>query len=145
MKNLEINLVVFVLLGFFLTSCKAYRNLENITPKVPKEIQAGHFDKNELKKLIPGEKISVSSITGFKYYMIYQNYTGDKLVGSAWKVNKEKLDIPQKTEIPFEEIDQVRVLRVSAAATAPLAALGAMGIFVGIVAISWSTGGGFGW
>lgn len=145
MKTTAIKLVLSLIILPLIFSCKAYRNVENLQPKSSEEMKAGSFDEAELKKLVPGDRITVSSTTGFKYYMVYQNYTSDKLVGSAWKVNQEKLEIPQKTEIPLEEIHQIRVWRVSAAATAPLVAFGAMGIFVGIVAIIWSSGGGFGW
>lgn len=143
MKTLAVRLVLAFMMLSLIFSCKAYRNVENLKPKTSEEVKAGPFDKNELKKLVPGDKITVSSTTGFKFYMIYQNYTGDKLVGSAWKVNQEKLEIPQKTEIPIEDIDQIRVRRVSAAATAPFVALGAMGIWTAIVAIIWSSDGGF--
>ena len=119
MKNWS-KLLIYVLSLIFFFSCKAYRNVENLKPKSSKEVQAGSFDRNSLVKLVPGDRITVNATTGFKYYMVYQNYTGDKLIGSVWKVNDEKLEIPQKTEIPFEEIDQVRVRRVSAAATVPV-------------------------
>jgi hypothetical protein len=144
MKNRAITLFCFLAIAFFLGSCKAYRNLENINPKVPKEIQAGPFDKSELKKLIPGDRITVNATTGFKYYMVYQNYTGEKLVGSVWKVNDEKLETPHKTEIAFEEIDQVRVRKVSAPVT--FVTVGIFGAIIILpIAAFLSTGLDLGW
>lgn len=132
-------------LAILFYSCKAYRNLENINPKVPKEIQAGPFDKSELEKLIPDDKIVVKSTSGIKYYMTYQNYTEDKLVGSVWKVDESRLETPNSQEIPLDEIEILYVRRVSAAATAPIAVFGAFVIFYGILAILLSSGDGFGW
>ena len=144
MKEKLILLRILALL-LLLGSCKAYRNVENLEPKVSKEAKEGPFVKSELSKLVPGDKILVEATTGFKYYLIYQNYTSDNLVGSAWKVNDEKLETPKPIEIPFGEIDQIRVWRVSAGATAPIVVLGTMGIIVAIAAIVWSSGGGYGW
>lgn len=103
-----------------ISSCKAYRNVENLNPKSPTELNEGVFDKSAISKLVPGDIITVNASTGFKYYMVFQSYTGENLVGSVWKVNEEKLEIPQKTEIPFDEIDLIRVRRVSPAATVPV-------------------------
>jgi len=143
MKNQKISIVGVFILMFLLGSCKAYRNLEYINPRVSYETQAGPFDKRELEKLIPGDQIVVESTSGFKQYLIYQNFTEDKLVGSVWKGDQSKPETPKSIEIPFEEIEKVRVRRVSAAATAPLVALGAIAIFIAIVAISLSSNGLF--
>ncbi len=117
MENLINSLTIGIILLLFLSSCKAYRNVENLKPKATEDVKSGSFDRSSLAKLVPGDQLIVTTLTGFTYRMIYTNYTGVGLVGSAWKVNDQKLDISQKTEIPFEEIDQVRVKRVSAAAT----------------------------
>jgi hypothetical protein len=143
MKNQKFVYLYIFAIAILLTSCKAYRNLENINPRVSKENQAVPFDKNELKKLIPGDQIVVESTSGFKQYLIYQNFTEDKLVGSVWKEDQSKPETPKSIEIPFEEIEQVRVRRVSAAATVPLAVFAAMGVLFGIYAIAVSSGGGY--
>ncbi|MFN3998201.1 hypothetical protein [Algoriphagus sp.] len=145
MKNKRFTLFGLLILSLFLCSCKAYRNVENLKPRTSEEIKEGPFDKSALNKLVPGDEIILFTISGFRYNMTYSNVNGVNIRGSIQKVNKSKILVEEIKEIPIDEIETLYVRRVSAAATAPLVALGGLGISIAIVAISWSNGGGFGW
>ncbi|WP_026950099.1 hypothetical protein [Algoriphagus mannitolivorans] len=145
MKKNIFHLVLGTAILGIIFSCKTYRNVENLKPAVSKEIQEGPFVKESLSKLNEGDKVIVYLITGEKYYLNYKQINGKDLVGIIGKLNKEKIEPNQRLEIPIDHIEKVYVYRFSAAATTPVVLISALGIFVGIVAIIWSSGGGFGW
>jgi hypothetical protein len=143
MKNKRFTLFGLLILSLLLSSCKAYRNVENLMPKTSQEIKEGPFDRSALNKLVPGDKIILSTISGFKYNMTYSNGSEENIRGTMQKVNKSKILVEEIKEIPIDEIETLYVRRVSAAATIPLAVFGAMGVLFGIFAIAVSSGGGY--
>jgi hypothetical protein len=117
MKNLVNLLFLGLILLLVFSSCKAYRNVENLKPKTVKELKTGPFDKASLSKLVPGEKIIVTTLSRFEYRMTFSNLDGDNLVGSVQKVNKSKVIGEEVLKIPIHEIESLYAKRKSAAAT----------------------------
>ena len=114
-----------LLLILTFSACKAYRNLENIEPKTAKDLKIAPFDRSSIAKLVPGDQIIVSTMTGFTYQMIYNNEDGINLVGNVQKVNKNKVSKIEVVKIPINEIELLKVKRVSPAATIVAATIGA--------------------
>lgn len=145
MKNQKLRIFCILAIAFLLCSCKAYRNLENLNPKVLVEGRAGDFDVNSLNKLVEGDRIIVTTIDGKKHNLFYKRINGDQLLGTIINKGLNKSEKTENYELAITDIEKVWVLRKSAAATAPVVILGAVGLFFGILAIALSSGGGFGW
>nr|WP_287937597.1 hypothetical protein [Algoriphagus sp.] len=143
MKNLHL-IFIFAMLSS-LVSCKAYRNVENLEPKSSKEVKSGPFDRSSLTKLVPGDKIKIVTVSGFTYSMTFMNWTGEHVRGTVRKVNSERVLMGEVKDIPINEIEDLYVRRVSAAASLPLVLVSGLGVVVGIIAIVWANGGGMAW
>lgn len=143
MKNLKALLLPLLLICFFLSSCKAYRNLENLNPKSSEEERAGDFDISSLNKLVEGDRIILITIDGVKHNLIYKRIDGDQILGTTINNGLNKSQITEDIIFAIADIEKVWVKRVSAAATAPVAVLGALGILFGIYAIGVSSGSGY--
>jgi hypothetical protein len=124
-------------------SCKVYRDVENLKPKTSKEARAGQFDKGALSKLVSGDKIVVTTLSGFEYYMTYSNVVGENIRGSVQKVNRSKVSVEETKEIPIHDIDSLYVRRVSGGATVPVVLVSAFGVFVGGLLIAYALSDGF--
>ncbi|MBA4301626.1 MAG: hypothetical protein C0433_16215 [Cyclobacterium sp.] len=103
------------------------------------------FDITSLEKLIEGDRIIIKSKNNKLYHAYFKLVQGEMLMVTLWKEDSKKIDPPHAFQLPVSEIEHLKVIRVSAAATIPVVIISALGIFVGIVVIAWSTGGGFGW
>lgn len=145
MKMRKTYLLSLVALLLTLGSCKAYRDVENLSPRVSKEVKAGPFEKSTLNKLVEGDQVVVKTLDGKKYHITFKEIKGDSLNGSVSKIDDKVFTPKENIDIPVSEIENLWVNRESAAATAPVAVLLAMGILFGIYAIAVSSGGGMGW
>lgn len=143
MKYQKLKILSFLAIAFLLSSCKAYRNVENLNPKSSEEERAGDFDINSLNKLIEGDRIILTTIDGKKHNLFYKRINGDQLLGTIINKGLDKSEITENFALDIADIEKVWVKRVSAAATAPVAVLGALGILFGIFAIAVSSGGGY--
>jgi len=93
--------------------------------------------------LVPGGKIILTTISGFRHNMTCSNVNGENTRGIMQNVNKSNVLVGEIKGIPLDEVEILYEKRVSAAATVPLAVLGAMGVLFGIYAIAVSSGGGY--
>jgi len=143
MKTRNAILLSSVVLLLSLGSCKAYKDVENLSPRVSKEIKAGPFEKSTLNKLVEGDQVVVKTLDGKKYYITFKEIKGNSLNGSVSKIDDKVFKPKENIDIPVSEIENLMVWRKSAAATAPVAILIAMGILFGIYAIAVSSGGGY--
>lgn len=132
MKTINTILLSLVVLLLLLGSCKGYRDVENLSPRVSKEIKAGPFEKSTLNKLVEGDEVIVKTLDGKMYYLTFKQVNGENLNGTVSKIDDKILEPKQNMEIPVSEIENLQVWRKSIAATAPVAVLVAMGIIVGI-------------
>ncbi|GMQ28346.1 hypothetical protein [Algoriphagus confluentis] len=124
-------------------SCKTYRNVENLQPKVSKELQDGPFVKESLHKLIEGDKIHLITLSEETYKMTFIQVKEDKVVGKLWGKNGKRVYPSQNFEFPIGEIERLYTRRVSTEATVALGLLSALGILFGIYALAVSSGGGY--
>lgn len=136
MKNTLKPFWLFLFLILVFSSCKTYRNVENLKPKTSKDKTEVRIDRTSIDKLIPGDEIIVNTVEGFTYNMIFRIRDGIYLVGNVQKVNSEKLPKPEALRIPIEEIETLKVKRVSPAATTVAGVLGAAALFfVGLMIV----------
>lgn len=149
MKNkFEISGLNLILILLFLTvSCKSYRNVQKLDPKI-QESQEGYFvAESEFEKIKNEEKILVELIDGKEYYMKYNSYSEKTLHGKVWKDDKTSMIInePFDLEIPLEKIKNIRVLRPNPALTIGIP-LGILGVtfLIGIILLN-SEGVNAGW
>lgn len=145
MKNQKLAILCFLVFAILLGSCKAYRDVENLSPRVSKEIKAGPFEKSTLNKLVEGDQVIVKTLDGKMYYITFKEIKGNSLNGSVSKIDDKVYTLKENIDIPVSDIENLLVKRESVAATAPVAVLIAMGILFGIYAIAVSSGGGMGW
>ncbi|GMQ24118.1 hypothetical protein Aoki45_08000 [Algoriphagus sp. oki45] len=124
-------------------SCKTYRNVENLPPKVSKELQDGPFVNESLLKLIEGDKIQLITLSGETYNMTFIQVKEDKVVAELRGKNGRRVNPSQNIEFPIGEIDRLYTRRVSAEATVAFGLLSALGILFGIYALAVSSGGGY--
>lgn len=124
-------IMVLLSLGF---SCKVYRDVENLRPKVSREAKAGPFDESSLGKLIEGDLVIVKTLTGKEFKLTFTEIVGGSLSGIASKIDDKILIPKEKVEIPISDIENLNVRRVSPAATVPIVIFGALGIIIGIYA-----------
>lgn len=104
-------------LFFFLGSCKVYRNVENLKPSYSKEKKAGEFVSESLTRLADGDKILVNTKSGEEYFMRYKRVQSQNLIGEVWRLNGHWINPIQTVEISIAEIEEVRVKKLSSAAT----------------------------
>lgn len=134
MKNLMKSIVYAISVILIFTSCKTYRDLENLNPKSSAEVKKGPFDRSSLNKLVAGDKIKVFTSSGISYQMTFIDSTEEHVKGTLTNMDSEEVLEGEVKEIPIDEIETLYVRRVSAAATAPLVIFGALGIVIGIYA-----------
>lgn len=121
MKKIKVITVrVFVVLVVLLSSCKTYRNVENIQPKVSGKNQRGSFEKESISKLTEADKIIVKLNSGEEYFLYYKQLNGSNLIGTLWKNNKKKIEPNQRIEIPIDKIERVYAYRINWAVTIPV-------------------------
>lgn len=130
-NSIRLCLIAFL---FSLASCKVYRDVENLSPKVSKEAKAGPFDESSLDKLIEGDLVIVKTLSGKELRLTFSEIKGGNLRGIASKIDNKILIPKENVEISISEIENLNVRRVSPAATVPLAIFGALGIIIGIYA-----------
>lgn len=128
MKPIFRSLGISFLISGMLSSCLAYRNVESLNPRTPKELRSDIFDPESVNKLEEGDSIRVF-IRGKKEQSVYfERLDEDQLIGVLSKVGSYKLFEPRPVEIPLSEIEKLKVKRKSPAYT--------WGVFVGLIGIS---------
>lgn len=143
MRNSGLNVVFPFLILLVFSSCKAYRNVENLMPKTPNEIQKGPFVKESLSKLVNGDKIQVLTLSGDTKMMVFRHIEDEKVVGEHYGKNGNEIKSNQKIEIPLGEIDKLYVKRVSPGPSIALGLVSVLGLIFGIYAIAVSSGDGY--
>lgn len=121
MNTHKLSLFYFLAIALFLSSCKVYRNVENLEPSSSKEERAGEFVIKSLAKLVEGDKILVNTKSGETYFMYYDRLNNSKLEGTLWLLNGDKISPTKTVEIPISEIEEVKVKKFSPAATLAIA------------------------
>lgn len=127
-----------ILIFFLLTvSCKSYRNVEKLQPKMKKNLEGYFIAESEFEKIKKGEKILVKLTSGEKYYMLYGSFEEKILHGEVWVDYSAQGNInPYSLEIPLEKIYKVEVLRFNPGLTIGIP----VGILVGFyltIIIAW--------
>lgn len=120
MKTQSIHLLFLIIVASSLFSCKVYRNVENLQPKVPKAERQGPFTVSSLEKLVAGDKISVLTLDGKKHKMNNQQRTENVLFGKFAQMDCRKVKTEEQIEIQVSDIEELSILRKSPAATVSL-------------------------
>lgn len=147
MKNkFEISGLNLILILLFLTvSCKSYRNVEKLQPKINGSQEEYFVAESEFEKIKTGEKILVELVSGKKYYMKYGSISENVLNGKVWKVDATSWKYhPFDMAIPFEEIKKVYVRRTDYLLTS-VVSVGSSFIIIIITYVIAVSNDGFGW
>lgn len=120
-RSVKILNVVLILLLVF-SSCKTYRDLENLRIKVPKDLRAGEIDSSQIGKLVQGDNLRITKKDGTRIDMIYQTFETDTLFGID---SNKSVKMKETLHVALSDIEELHVRRVSVALTIPLAAVGA--------------------
>ncbi|MCH6235242.1 hypothetical protein [Cognataquiflexum rubidum] len=112
-RKFEANGLNLILIFLLLTvSCKSYRNVEKLQPKMKKNLEGYFVAESEFEKIKKGEKILVKLTSGEKHYMYYASFEEKILRGQVWVVYGPRVKInPSNLEIPLEKIYKIKVLR----------------------------------
>jgi hypothetical protein len=124
-----------VLIGLLLFSCKTYRNVDNIRPYNDRSLRRDGISLADMEKLNPGDLLSVRMMDGKSHRFAYVQ-TLDSIVYGTFGRDKN----PKTIEIPLEQIKDVRVKRINwyLTSTIPLQVLA--GVLLGIMIAVGSTG-----
>ena len=129
MKTLLKSLAKVSILVLILSSCKMYRNVENLQPNLPKDQRLEYFDVKSLDKLEEGDPILIRSKNDRLYYVTFERVQADSLIGTSWKSGSIKLENNTPFQISVNDILSLKVRRVSAGFT-----IGGI-ILVGIITV----------
>jgi hypothetical protein len=129
---------VLILIFFILTvSCKSYRNVERLHPKMERNLEGYFIAESEFEKIKKGEKILVKLTSGEKHYMYFASFEEKILRGQVWVVYGPRVKInPSNLEIPLEKIYKIKVLRFDPVLTIGIP-VGLLGGFFTAMIISW--------
>lgn len=117
MKNVVKSLIKGLILFFVLSSCTAFRNVENLPPKFPKELRSGNIQSSQLGKLRDGDILRVLKNDGALFYMKYDSFQADTLRGTSLMASKKKNQIIESLKVSLSDIEKLNVERVSVAST----------------------------
>lgn len=117
MKNFVRSLFEGLVLIFVLSSCTAFRNVENLPPKFPKELRSGNIQSSQLGKLREGDILRILKNDGALFYMKYDSFQADTLRGTSWMASKKKNQMIESLKVSLSDIEKLNVERVSVAST----------------------------
>lgn len=143
MKNIKILPFCFAVLFCFLGSCKVYRDVENLKPRISKEEKAGEFVSASLARLVEGDMLFIKTKSDESYYLHYYRLNGTNLMGKLWMLNGKKINPTKTVEIPIAEIEVVKVKKFSPAASLAFTSLIVFGVvlFFSTVSLYLGIGG----
>lgn len=138
MKNVVKSLIEGLVLFFVLSACTAFRNVENLPPKFPKELRSGNIQSTQLEKLREGDILRILKNEGTFFYMKYDSFQADTLRGTLWKASKKKNQKSESLKVSLSEIEKLNVERVSVANTVGVLTTVALGLALAIVLIAYA-------
>lgn len=138
MKKVVKSLIAVLVLLFVLSACTAYRNVENLPPKFPKDLRPGEIQGSQIEKLIEGDILRILKIDGALFYMKYDSFQADTLRGTSWTASKKKNQKSEILKVSLSEIEKLNVERVSVANTIGLLTTVAVGLALAILLIAYA-------
>ena len=135
MKNVVTSLTAGLALLFVLSACTAYRNVENLPPKFPKDLRVGKIQSSQLEKLIEGDILRILKNDGDLFYMKYDSFQADTIRGTSWMTSKKKNQNFETLKVSLSEIEKLNVERVSVANTIGVLTTVAVGLALAILLI----------
>jgi hypothetical protein len=124
-----------ILIGLLLFSCKTYRNVENIRPYNDRSHRQDGISLEDMDKLNAGDLLAVRMMDGKSHRFAYVQTLDGRVYGTYGRDKN-----PKNIEIPLEEIKDIRVKRINwyLTSTIPLQVLA--GVLLGIMIAVGSTG-----
>jgi hypothetical protein len=127
------NILFLAIIGLWLvssTSCKTYKNVENISRNTDRGSIA-----DDLHKLKPGDKIRIKEINGKLTYMKFSSHAEGQITGIGLKDKAGYF-----VSVNIEEVSQLEAKRINLALTGVSGVLGLTVAAVGVLILAWGAG-----
>jgi hypothetical protein len=112
------NYLIFIgIMAIAFSSCKTYRNVENLGPSTPNEDRFDYFDEQSLDKLQAGDKILIRTKDRRALFVSFEMVKADSLIGTLTRSGSVKFEKNTPFQISTADIESLKVKRVSAGAT----------------------------
>ena len=117
-------IVISIFIGVF-SSCKTFREVENLRPKSPEEQRVGEIQRSQLTKLKKADFLRNTKKGGVLVYIKFRAFEADTLYGTSERSGIMATKPVSDLKMAFSEIEELRVKRVGPALTIPVAVTGA--------------------
>lgn len=110
----RIKKIVFALIFCFIfSSCKTYKKVDWINPKILKEDRKEYFEPRQLSRISEGDYLSVLTTDSTAYEITYTGIRNDSIQGLFTRKNNLKIREPIESGIPISDIYVLKVKRVN--------------------------------
>lgn len=128
-------ILILLCLAFFIFGCKAYKPIEKAVYPNDAGLSSVENMQRQLTSLEPGEKLEVELKSGKTILVTFQKVDSTTLYAN-YNLPKNKMPV----DVPFEDIQSVKVWKANLPLTAGLVAAG---VIVGLMIINESMGNWF--